>query len=57
MIMVAREALKHRSSQLPNPALASSNSRSDAGAADQLAAMQGIARRLDEIIQLMKDKR
>ena len=56
-IMVAREALKHRSSQTPNPALASSNSRSDAGAADQLAAMQGIARRLDEIIQLMKDKR
>ena len=56
MIMVAREALKHRSSQLPNPALASSNSRSDAGAADQLAAMQGIARRLDEIIQLMKDE-
>ena len=56
MIMVAREALKHRSPQTPDTALLDSNSRSDASAADQLAAMQGITRRLDEIILLMKDK-
>ena len=54
-IMSAREALKHRSSTT-NSATASSNVELATGAANQVAALQGIERRLDEIIRLMKDK-
>ena len=56
-IMAAREALKHRSPQANSSAVAMSNVNAASVAIDQLASMQGIERRLDEIIQLMKEKR
>ncbi|MBK9625038.1 MAG: PH domain-containing protein [Rhodocyclaceae bacterium] len=55
-IMAAREALKHRSSPTTNSATASSTVEFANGAADLVTSLQGIERRLDEIIALMKEK-
>jgi len=57
-ILEGRERLKQtqRTHLLPE-ASASATANSNAQAADQLAALQGIERRLDEIIGLLKDRK
>ena len=53
-IMLAREALKKKESHWQGFRDASSATPSDALLAEQLAALRGIERRLDEILQLAK---
>jgi putative membrane protein len=56
-IMLARDALKQRAQPGLATPIASGSPNADAQAADQLAALRGIERRLDEIVALMKQSK
>jgi membrane protein YdbS with pleckstrin-like domain len=56
-ILEARDALKHQAQRQPGDASAAMPLFSDVIAKSQLATLQGIERRLEEIVELLKDRK